>query len=56
MPSPLETWFSEIPPITRIYVSAACCTSIAVVKVFYKYTESREKKGPRAHRHHFLYI
>ncbi|KAI9335818.1 Derlin [Pilaira anomala] len=30
MPSPLETWFSEIPPITRIYVSAACFTSIAV--------------------------
>ncbi|EPB88351.1 hypothetical protein HMPREF1544_04817 [Mucor circinelloides 1006PhL] len=30
MPNPLETWFTEIPPITRIYVSAACCTSIAV--------------------------
>ncbi|KAI8987451.1 Derlin [Mycotypha africana] len=30
MPSPLEAWFSEIPPITRIYVGAACCTSIAV--------------------------
>lgn len=31
MPTPLETWFTEIPPITRIYVSAACFTSIAVV-------------------------
>ncbi|KAI7900614.1 Der1-like protein [Cokeromyces recurvatus] len=30
MPSPLEMWFTDIPPITRIYVSAACCTSIAV--------------------------
>ena len=38
MPSPLETWFSEIPPITRIYVSGACITSIAVVNIKNKVT------------------
>ncbi|KAI8577673.1 hypothetical protein K450DRAFT_251204 [Umbelopsis ramanniana AG] len=30
MPTPLETWFYEIPPITRAYVTAACLTSLAV--------------------------
>lgn len=31
MPSPLETWFTDIPPITRIYISLSFITSIAVV-------------------------
>ncbi|KAI8985325.1 Der1-like family-domain-containing protein [Pilobolus umbonatus] len=30
MPTPLETWFTEIPPITRIYITAACFTSVSV--------------------------
>ncbi|CEI89232.1 Der1-like protein [Rhizopus microsporus var. microsporus] len=30
MPNPLETWFSDIPPITRIYISLSCFTSIVV--------------------------
>lgn len=30
MPTPLETWFYEIPPITRAYVTTACLTSLIV--------------------------
>ncbi|KAI9307080.1 derlin-3-like protein [Cunninghamella echinulata] len=30
MPTPIETWYTEIPPITRIYVTAACLTSLAI--------------------------
>ncbi|KAI8143063.1 Der1-like family-domain-containing protein [Fennellomyces sp. T-0311] len=30
MPSPIETWYTDIPPITRIYITASCLTSLAV--------------------------
>ncbi|KAL0095626.1 Der1-like family-domain-containing protein [Phycomyces blakesleeanus] len=30
MPTPIETWYTDIPPITRIYITAACFTSLAV--------------------------
>lgn len=33
MPSPIETWYTDIPPITRIYITASCLTSLAVVSI-----------------------
>ncbi|CAO3578878.1 unnamed protein product [Absidia cylindrospora] len=30
MPTPIESWYTDIPPITRIYVTSACLTSLAV--------------------------
>ncbi|KAI8379240.1 Der1-like family-domain-containing protein [Radiomyces spectabilis] len=30
MPNPFETWYTDIPPITRIYITLASLTSLAV--------------------------